>query len=377
MKGRPIGGSLELFYDFKSNRKESPMKTYYVGMDVHRATIMIVVLNGAGKVVMHSGVETGAERVRDYLKQLRGKVYVTFEEGTQANWLHDVVRPLVTEVVVCDPRHNKLLQSGNKNDRVDAQKLAELLRNGSLRAVYHGDNGVRTLKELVRTYDCLVSDTTRVMNRLKAIYRGRAIACGGHEIYRQDRRKQWLAKLSDSGAQQRAGFLYEQLGALKPLRHKAKLAMVKEARRQTAYPWLMSVPRLGCVSVAQLIAVVGTPHRFRSKRQFWPYVGLAVVTCSSADHEVVNGVLRRSTKPIATRGLNRNHNHLLKRVFKNAATSACHSGPFKAGYDARVARGMAPSLARLTIARQLAATTLAIWKRGEQFDPERMKQQAA
>jgi transposase len=353
------------------------MRTYYVGMDVHRASIVIVVLNGAGKKVMQSVIETGAERVRGFLKQLRGKVYVTFEEGTQANWLHDVVRGMVTEVVVCDPRQNKLLQSGNKNDRVDAQKLAELLRNGSLRGVYHGDHGVRTLKELVRTYDCLVSDTTRVMNRLKAIYRGRAIACGGHDIYRQDRRGQWLEKLREPGAKQRAGFLYRQLAALKPLRHEAKRAMVKEARRQAAYPWLLSVPKLGSVSVAQLMAVVGTPYRFRSKRQFWTYVGLAVVTCTSADHEVVNGVMRRSTKPIATRGLNRNHNHLLKRVFKNAATSACHSGPFKAAYDARVAQGMAPSLARLTIARQLAATTLAIWKRGQQFSPERMKQQAA
>src|SRR6266542_3923804 len=325
------------------HRRRALMKTYYVGMDVHRASVVIVVLNGAGKVVMQSVIETGAERVRGFLKQLRGKVYVTFEEGTQANWLHEVVRPLVTEVVVCDPRHNKLLLSGNKNDRVDAQKLAELLRKGSLKAVYHGDNGVRTLKEVVGTYDCLVSDTTRVMNRLKAIFRGRAIACGGHDIYRQDRRKQWLEKLREPGAKQRAGFLYEQLAALKPLRHKAKLAMVKEVRRQTAYRWLMSVPKLGPVSVAQLIAVVSTPHRFRS------------------------------TRPLATRGLNRNHNHLLKRVFKNAASSACHSGPFKAGYDVRVARGMVPSLARLTIARQLAATTLALWKRGEQFDPERKK----
>src|SRR5437773_7754127 len=257
MKGRPSGASLELFYDFKFAPKESPMKTYYVGMDVHRASIVIVVMNGAGKIVMQSVIETGAERVRGYLKQLRGKVYVTFEEGTQANWLHEVVRPLVTEVVVCDPRHNKLMQSGNKSDRVDAQKLAELLRLGSLKAVYHGDNGVRTLKELVRTYDCLVSDTTRVMNRLKAIYRGRAIACGGHEIYRQDRHQEWLAKLIEPGAKQRAGFLYEQLAALKPLRHEAKRLMVKEARRQPAYPWPLSVPRLGSVSVARLLAVVG------------------------------------------------------------------------------------------------------------------------
>ena len=91
----------------------------------------------------------------------------------------------------------------------------------------------------------------------------------------------------------------------------------------------------------------------------------------------MDGVLRRSRRPIATRGLNRNHNHLLKRVFKNAASSACHGGPFKAAYDARIAQGMDASLARLTIARQLSATTLAIWKRGEQFNPERMKQPAA
>jgi transposase len=353
------------------------MKTYYVGMDVHRASIMIVVLNGAGKVVMQSVVETGAERVRGYLKQLCGKVYVTFEEGTQANWLQEVVRPLVTEVVVCDPRHNKLLQSGNKSDRVDAQKLAELLRNGALRAVYHGDNGVRTLKELVRTYDCLVNDTTRVMNRLKAIYRGRAIGCAGQDIYRQDLREQWLEKLSERGAKQRASFLYQQLAGLRPLRHEAKRMMVQEARRQRAYPWLMSMPQFGSVSVAQLLAIVSTPHRFRSKRQFWTYIGLAVVTRTTADHEIVNGVFRRSKRPVSTRGLNRNHNHLLKRVFKNAASGACHSGPFKAGYDRRVAQGMVPSLARLTVARQLAAITLAVWKRGEQFNPERMKQQTA
>ena len=353
------------------------MKTYYVGMDVHRASIMIVVMNGAGKVVMQLVIETGAERVRGFLKQLRGKVYVTFEEGTQANWLHEVVRPLVTEVVVCDPRHNKLLQSGNKSDRVDAQKLAELLRNGALKAVYHGDSGMRTLKELVRTYDCLVGDTTRVMNRLKAIYRGRAIGCAGHDIYRQDRREHWLEKLSERGAKQRASCLYQQLAALRPLRHEAKRMMVKEARRQTAYGWLMSVPQFGSVSVAQLLAIVSTPHRFRSKRQFWTYIGLAVVTRTTADHELVNGVLRRSKRPVSTRGLNRNHNHALKRVFKNAATGASHSGPFKAGYELRLAQGMAPSLARLTVARQLAATILAVWKRGEQFNPERIKQQAA
>lgn len=349
------------------------MRTYYVGMDVHQATIVIVVLNGAGKVVEALTISTSGEALRSYLKRLKGRVYVTFEEGTQAQWLYDLVRPLVTEVIVCDPRHNRLLQSGNKSDRIDAQKLAELLRNGSLKAVDHVDHGVRVLKELVRAYECLVQDTTRVMGRLKAIYRGRAVKCAGHEVYRYDNREKWLRKLREPGARQRAGFLYEQLAALRPLRQQAKAAMLQEARKQGAYQQLLSVPRLGPISVAQLLAIVGTPHRFRSKEQFWNYVGLAVVTRSSAEQEVVDGVLRRKRRPLATRGLNRNHNHLLKRVFKMAATSACHSGPFQAGYERRVKQGMDPALARLTIARQMAALTLSLWKRGEVFQLERMK----
>jgi transposase len=171
-------------------------------MDVHQASIVIVVLNGAGKVVMESIIETGVETVRSFIKQWRGRVYVTFEEGTQATWLYDLLRPLVTEVVVCNPRHNKVMQVGNKGDRIDARKLAELLRNGSLRAVYHGDKGMRKLKELVRNYDCLTRDTTRVMNRLKAIFRGRAIACGGRDVYRNDRQQHWLAQLSEPGAKE-------------------------------------------------------------------------------------------------------------------------------------------------------------------------------
>lgn len=353
------------------------MRTYYVGMDVHQASIVIVVLNGAGKVVMESIVETGVETVRSFIKQLRGRVYVTFEEGTQARWLYDVLRPLVTEVLVCNPRQNKLLLTGNKGDRMDARKLAELLRNGMLSAVYHGHQGVRLLKELVRNYECVTADTIRVKNRLKAVFRARAIPCSGHDVYRYDRRQQWLEKLIEPGAKVRAGVLYEQLAAMKRWRQEAKEIMLKEARRQPAYQLLLSVPRLGPISAAEIIAVVETPFRFRSKRQFWTYSGLAVVTRTSAEYLVVNGVVRRSSRPASTRGLNHNHNHLLKKVFKNAASGACLRGPFKEVYERRLAQGMDPALARLTIARKIAATTLAIWKRGQRFAPERMMQQVA
>src|SRR5207247_11136252 len=104
---------------------------------------------------------------------------VTFEEGTQAAWLYEVIRHLVTEVVVCDPRRNTLLGEGSKADKPDARKLAELLRAGMLRSVYHGHNGTRKLKELVGAYESLSVDTTRTMGRMTALYRGRWIPTSG------------------------------------------------------------------------------------------------------------------------------------------------------------------------------------------------------
>ncbi len=100
----------------------------YIGLDVHQATISVAVLDGTGHLLMESIVETKAATILQFVHGLRGSVQVTFEEGTCAAWLHDLLKPHVTSVLVCDPRKNALLKAGNKNDRIDARKLADLLR---------------------------------------------------------------------------------------------------------------------------------------------------------------------------------------------------------------------------------------------------------
>jgi len=144
--------------------------TKYIGLDVHKEAISIAVLNEAGKLVMESIIETKAVTIVQFLQGLRGELHVTLEEGTWAAWLYDLLKPRVHQVVVCNPRRNALLKEGSKNDKMDARKLAELLRAGMLRSVYHGENGLRTLRELARSYQTIGKDLTRVMNRLKAIY---------------------------------------------------------------------------------------------------------------------------------------------------------------------------------------------------------------
>ena len=117
----------------------------YIGMDVHKEATTVAVMNAAGKLIMESVVETKATTLMQFLEGLRGDLYVTFEEGTWAAWLYDLLQPHVTKVVVCDPRKNALLKTGNKSDRIDARKLAELLRAGLLSAVYHGHHCLQTI----------------------------------------------------------------------------------------------------------------------------------------------------------------------------------------------------------------------------------------
>jgi transposase len=151
----------------------------YIGMDVHQATMSVAVMDWQGKLIMECIVETKAATILEFVRGLRGSLSVTLEEGTSAAWLHDLLKPHVTQVVVCDPRKNALLKDGSKSDRIDARKLAELLRGNQLHPVYHEEHGLRTLKELSRSYQTLTQAVTRVMTRIKALYRSWAIPCSG------------------------------------------------------------------------------------------------------------------------------------------------------------------------------------------------------
>jgi transposase len=349
----------------------------YIGLDVHKEAISIAVLNGAGKLVMESIIETKAITLVQFLQGLRGELHVTLEEGGWAAWLYDVLKPRVPEVVVCNPRRNALMKEGSKSDKVDARKLAELLRAGLLRPVYHGEHGLRTLRELGRSYQTISKDLRRVMNRLKALYRGWGIPCAGTQVYAPRYREDWLNKIRQAGVRRRAELFYQHLDGLQVLRRQVRGEFLAESRKHKAVKLLRQIPCIGPVRAALLLALMQTPHRFRTKRQLWTYSGLGVETHDSAQHCYVDGQLRRSKKPQQIRGLNENHNHEMKEIFKSTATRAIGcAGPFHDFYARLLAKGMKPEMARLTLARKIAAITLTLWKKGGRFDAEYLKAQA-
>ena len=252
----------------------------YVALDVHQATTAATVRERSGRVISRAIVPTEATTLVEFFRGMRGSIQVVFEEGTQAQWLHDLLVPVVDQVVVCGRRGER---RGNKSDREDADRLSQRLLSGELRVVYHGSRERITLQELTRAYTNLVEDATRTMLRLKALYRARAIPASGRRIYNPEHQQEWLDRLPNRGARLRAEVLYAQLAVAQELRPKAKAVMIAEARRDPAWNTLCSIPFYGPVRVALILATMKSPWRFRSKRNLWAYGGLAVVTESSSD----------------------------------------------------------------------------------------------
>src|SRR5271170_2335503 len=234
--------------------------TKYIGMDVHKESISIAVRNDAGKIVMECVIETKASMILQFIDGLRGDLQVTFEEGTWAAWLYDLLKPHVAKLVVCNPRKNALLKHGNKSDRIDARKLAELLRGNDLEPVYHGETRVRMLRELARGYLTIVKDLSRVMNRLKALYRSWAIPCAGRDVYYTRHRSDWLGKIPEAGTRCRAEQLYQQLDMLQHLRQQARRELLTESRKHAITAKLRRIPSLGPIRSALAVALIQTPH---------------------------------------------------------------------------------------------------------------------
>jgi hypothetical protein len=94
----------------------------YIGMDVHKEATVIAVLNGSGKLIMESIVETKASSILQFIHGLRGELHVTWEEGTWAAWLYELLQPQAAQVLVCDPRRNRS-ESSDESDQSSVSRL--------------------------------------------------------------------------------------------------------------------------------------------------------------------------------------------------------------------------------------------------------------
>lgn len=243
----------------------------------------------AGKRLRYERLQTSAELLKSFIKEVPRPRHLCMEEGTLSEWLYEELAPVVDKLVVVMPDRNP----GNKSDLIDASKLADDLRRDAIaRPVYKAPGCFRALREAARAHYVLQRDKVRTKSRLNALCRGCGRAELAKSLYASKTRAEALQQLPEH-LRPRAALFAQELDAV------------------------------------------------RSKTQ-------------------------------QTRGLNHNRHPLLKNVFKGAARQITLMPEHQLGraYQ-RLLTTTKPNLARLTIARRLAAAVLAMWKNGKDYEPTR------
>jgi len=340
------------------------MATYYIGADLHCNNTELAI-ESRGKVVRRYSVPTTIRAIGEVLDSLSGKKHMVFEEGPMAGWLYRNLVHKVEQITVCDPRRNKLIASdGDKDDKIDAAKLAALLRGGYLRAVYHSlDEGRVAFKSWVGLYDGRVKDATRNINKVRACCRMCGIKVPRAALRDVGFRQKWLCTLKDESVAEQLRILWIGYDATATQSRLAKKQVSRLAKQYKIIGYWSELPGVGLIRAATIFAYLDTPRRFRKKNSLWKYCGVGLQRQASGTDR--QGRVRPARLKMAWAV-----NKRLKNAVMGAATSAirCRDNVFRRDYERMIRDGMRASNARHAVARKMVTVMWGMWKHNCRFD---------
>ena len=340
------------------------MVVYYIGADVHSNNTELGI-ERKGRIVQRHSVSTSIRAIRQVLASLQGVKHLVVEEGPLAGWLYRNLKDHVDTMVVCDPRRNRLITAGgDKDDRIDAAKLAALLRGGYVHAVYHSADAARvSLKRWVALYHDRVKDATRAINKIRGCSRIYGQRVPRRALRSPAIRRAWLASLeTDLAEQLRLLWMSYDTNATQVRRARQQLA-----RRASRFPIIAAwsaLPGMGPIRSTTLFAYLDTPWRFQKKTQLWKYCGVGLQRSTSGQDRYGRDRPARLSLAWAV-------NKQLKNVMMGAAMSAICSraNVFRQQYERRLADGAVAKNARHAVARKMLTVMWGMWKNQRPFDP--------
>ena len=330
------------------------MNRFYVGLDLGSSSFHQTVLNHEGAVTVNRSFTTSEANLRAAFADLPGELPAHLEAGELAPWAAAVIAPLVTRVVCSHPRDNAwIAKDSDKCDRVDAYKLADLLRLNRFKEVHYApDLPRRNFKQLVQHYDELTAHQARWKTKLKARLRMQGIIVTGQRLFSSSGRKAVLAKLESRDLRTAIKQLYEVLDQSVLAQQQARLLMLRAAQAFPEIKLLRTVPGVGPIGACRFSAYIHTPQRFSSKRKLWKYCRLSV------SHRSSNG------KPLRRPKLDYSGCGRLKDVSRKAFDVAQRlrtENGFQRTYQRALETTHDKTHARLTVQRKIISTLRAIW----------------
>jgi transposase len=332
---------------------------YYIGLDAHAATCTAVVVNDRGDIICRETFDTSEANLVGFLRRVpEGKTHLTFEECHLAQWLYVLLNEHVDRLIVCNPVYVAKKQ-GAKTDFRDALHLAQELRTGHLKAVFHDNSRWIELRTLVNSYLSLVEEIVRTKNRLKAAFRSHGLATDTEKFYTTPERAK---ELPHESAKFVAESLFEQIRVLEKYKSEYREFFEKNIKRHRPIRNLDSVPGIDAVRANVIMAVVCQPQRFRNKHQFWGY-------CMLVRHIQISGGRIYGNKRVHGRAE-------LRDVFMGAAESTLRTETtLRVYYDGLRAKGLSDKEAKIALARKIAALCLALLKNNDTYKNDHEEQQ--
>jgi len=336
---------------------------YYIGLDAHKLTCEFAVVRENGRLVKRMSCRTAIDQMAGLLQTIPRPRYLVLEEGPMADWLWRNLRWCMDDVTVCDQYRNHLIaKEGEKDDPIDAAKLAELFRGGFIKAVYHPESFEQALfKQHVQLYHDRVRHRVAETHRLSCLLRRHGVMVRASSF---DSAEQWskvVQQLPENKILREDVQLLWQAHADASVQEKAiRRRLLRHAKNNEVIQRFQEMPGMAWVRAATLYVFLDTPWRFRSKAALWKYLGIGLERHGSGSGPMLLQVPRRV-------------NRLLKSTILGAAKTAAALGdgnPFAVQYRRYLEAGLTARLARRSVARSMAATLWGLWKNGSAYRPE-------
>jgi transposase len=334
----------------------------YIGVDCHISSLDFAVVNERGAITKRAKVDTGVKEFISFVKSVPKPRKIYIEEGELAGWLLETSLKFGEQLIITDPKINKWIgKAGQKDDTIDAEKLAQLARGKYIKSIYHPVDKRRRFKELVFAYHDTVKSQTRIKNKIKANFRKNGIRCSGATVYSDKQRDRWRGKLSKNRITHLiVEELWAQLDQVRESKERLKRNIIIQSKQYPEIKKFMKVPGIGLIHASTISAIIETPHRFSNKKKIWMYAGIGLMERSSGE-------------TVYSRKLTREYNRPLKNAIKKAAEAAISAkdNQFRRQYlRLTIEKGIVSHRAKLTVARSMLAALYGMWKKGEEYDPE-------
>lgn len=338
-------------------------RAYYIGMDVHKKETVIAVVTQTGRVSRRIRCETTIPELRAVIEQVPRERRVVMEEGPLADWILRNLREQADDFVVCDPRRNSLIAKGSdKDDPIDAEKLAQLYRGKYVRPVHHSEELARSsFKERVGVYHDRVRNRVRQANRIISQFARNGVLLSERGFSDPDERATALRQIPGRrSAREDLQLLLVGYDVAVEQEDLMEKRLVREARKVKMIRRFTDLPGIKWIRASTFYAYVDTPWRFKRKSALWKYLGIGLERRTSGEGPVRLQVTRNS-------------NRRLKDMILGAAGRAvCQKdgNPFALQYRRYLDGGLSPKNARRSVARSQAAVLWGMWKSGDVYRPE-------